>query len=172
MGRTGQWWGYEHLGIEPDIFTLAKGLGGGIPIGALLCKSLCDVFQPGDHASTFGGNPFACGVALKVCQALEQENILANVQARGEQLRSGLRALGQRYPNLIDHIRGWGLINGLVLKADQALTSVEVVKMAMAEGLLLVPAGPKVVRFVPPLIVTAEEVDQALHIVAQALAQC
>lgn len=172
MGRTGRWWGYENLGIEPDIFTLAKGLGGGIAIGALLCQSFCDVFQPGDHASTFGGNPFACGVALSVCQTLEQENILANVQARGEQLRSGLSAIAQRYPHLIDHIRGWGLINGMVLKDDPALTSVDVVKTAMAEGLLLVPAGPKVVRFVPPLIVAAEEVDQALQIVDRSLAQC
>ncbi|PSB60056.1 aspartate aminotransferase family protein, partial [filamentous cyanobacterium CCP1] len=86
MGRTGKYWGYENLGIEPDIFTSAKGLGGGIPIGAMLCKSFCDVFQPGDHASTFGGNPFATGVALTVCRTLEQENLLANVQARGEQL--------------------------------------------------------------------------------------
>lgn len=88
MGRTGKYWGYENLGIEPDIFTSAKGLGGGIPIGAMLCKSKCDIFQPGDHASTFGGNPFACAVALAVCQTLEAENILANVQARGEQLRA------------------------------------------------------------------------------------
>ena len=154
MGRTGEWWGYENLGIEPDIFTLAKGLGGGVPIGAMLCKSFCDVFKPGDHASTFGGNPFVCGVALAVCQTLEQENMLANVQARGEQLRLGLSAIAQRYPHLIDHVRGWGLINGLVLKADLELTSVDIVKIAMAEGLLLVAAGPKVLRFVPPLIVT------------------
>ena len=171
MGRTGEWWGYETLGIEPDIFTLAKGLGSGIPIGAMLCKSGCDVFQPGDHASTFGGNPFACGVALAVCQTLEQKNILANVQARGEQLRSGLSAIAQRYPHLIDHIRGWGLINGMVLQAELEFTSVDVAKTAMAEGLLLVAAGPQVVRFVPPLIVTAEEVDQALRIVDQTLAK-
>ncbi|MDJ0707117.1 MAG: aspartate aminotransferase family protein [Leptolyngbyaceae cyanobacterium MO_188.B28] len=172
VGRTGRWWGYESLGIEPDIFTLAKGLGGGIPIGALLCKSFCNVFQPGDHASTFGGNPLACGVALSVCQTLEENDILANVQARGEQLRSGLSKLAQRYPHLIDHVRGWGLINGLVLKADLELTSVDVVKTAMADGLLLVPAGPKVVRFVPPLIVNAEEINQALQIVEQVLAKC
>ena len=172
MGRTGQWWGYENLGIEPDIFTLAKGLGGGIPIGAVLCKSFCDIFQPGDHGTTFGGNPFACGVALTVCQTLEKENVLANVQARGEQLRSGLSAIAQRYPHLVDHIRGWGLINGLVLKADLELTSLDVVKAVMAEGLLLISAGPTVVRFLPPLIVTAEEVDQALQIVEQVLAKC
>lgn len=171
MGRTGKYWGYENLGIEPDIFTSAKGLGGGIPIGATLCKKFCDVFQPGDHASTFGGNPFACGVALSVCQTLENEQILDNVQQRGEQLRAGLSAIASQYPNLIADVRGWGLINGLELKADAELTSADVVKAGISEGLLLVPAGPKVVRFVPPLIVTAEEIDQALQIVGNALSK-
>jgi len=170
MGRSGRYWGYENLGIEPDVFTSAKGLGGGVPIGALLCKSSCDVFQPGDHASTFGGNPFACAVALAVCQTLEREDILGNVRARGEQLRTSLRAIAQHYPHLISEVRGWGLINGLVLKPDIELTSVNIVKAAMAEGILLVPAGPQVVRFVPPLIVTAADVDTAVHALGKALA--
>lgn len=170
MGRTGYYWGYENLGIEPDIFTSAKGLGGGIPIGAMLCKAKCDVFQPGDHASTFGGNPFACGVALAVCKTLEQEHLLENVRARGEQLRAGLTAIAHKYPTLVADVRGWGLINGLELKADIELTAPAVVQSAIAEGVLLVPAGPKVLRFVPPLIVTAEEVDQALAAVDHALA--
>ncbi|HEY9847245.1 MAG TPA: aspartate aminotransferase family protein, partial [Candidatus Caenarcaniphilales bacterium] len=143
-GRTGKLWGYENLGIEPDVFTLAKGLAGGIPIGALLCKNFCHVFEPGDHASTFGGNPLACAAALCVCQILEQDQLLLNVQQRGEQLRAGLRVIAQKYPSWIHEVRGWGLINGLELKPEVALTSVEVVKAAVAEGLLLVPAGPKV----------------------------
>ncbi len=170
MGRTGKLWGYENLGIEPDIFTSAKGLGGGIPIGALLCKSFCDVFSPGDHASTFGGNPFACGVALSVCTALEQENILANVSDRGEQLRTGLQAIANKYPHLISEVRGWGLINGMEIKADVELTAGDIVKAAIAEGLLLVPAGLKVVRFVPPLIVTSSDIDAALQAIERALA--
>lgn len=170
MGRTGKFWGYENLGIEPDIFTSAKGLGGGIPIGATLCKKHCDVFQPGDHASTFGGNPFACAVALTVGQTIEGENLLQNVRERGEQLRAGLTAIAAQYPNQVAEVRGWGLINGMELKADIDLTSADVVKATMAEGLLLVPAGPKVLRFVPPLIVTAEEIDQALQAVARAMA--
>ncbi|RCJ31542.1 acetylornithine aminotransferase [Nostoc punctiforme NIES-2108] len=163
MGRSGKLWAYEHLGVEPDIFTSAKGLGGGIPIGAMMSKKFCDVFQPGEHASTFGGNPFVCGVALSVCQTLERENILQNVQDRGEQLRSGLKAIAAKYPQHIGEVRGWGLINGLELRADIQLTAVDVVNAAIKEGLLLVPAGPKVVRFVPPLIVTEAEVNTALE---------
>lgn len=170
MGRSGKLWGYQHLGVEPDIFTSAKGLGGGVPIGAMMSKKFCDVFQPGEHASTFGGNPFVCGVALSVCQTLEKENILQNVEARGEQLRAGLNAIALKYPHHIAEVRGWGLINGLELTADTQLTAAEVVKAAIDEGLLLVPAGPKVVRFVPPLIVTEAEVNQALQAVEKAIA--
>ncbi|MFB8787431.1 MAG: aspartate aminotransferase family protein [Potamolinea sp.] len=170
MGRTGKYWGYENLGIEPDIFTSAKGLAGGIPIGAMMCKKFCDIFQPGDHASTFGGNPFACAVALTVGQTLEQDNILQNVQERGEQLRTNLRAIADQYPNLFAEVRGWGLITGIELKPDIELTSVDVVKAAMAQGLLLVPAGPKVIRFVPPLIVSDQEIEQATQTFEQAIA--
>ncbi|MBD2514528.1 aspartate aminotransferase family protein [Nostoc sp. FACHB-973] len=170
MGRSGQLWAYEHLGVEPDIFTSAKGLGGGIPIGAMMSKKFCDVFQPGEHASTFGGNPFVCGVALSVCQTLERENILQNVQERGEQLRTGLKAIAAKYPHHISEVRGWGLINGLELRAEIALTAADVVNAAINEGLLLVPAGPKVIRFVPPLIVTEAEVNTALEAVDRAIA--
>lgn len=170
MGRTGKYWGYENLGIEPDIFTSAKGLAGGIPIGALMCKKFCDVFQPGDHASTFGGNPFACAVALAVGETLKRENLLQNAQERGEQLRTRLRAIASNYPHLFTEVRGWGLINGLELRTDIEMTSVDVVKAAIAEGLLLVPAGPKVIRFVPPLVVSAEEIEQAAQILEKVLA--
>ena len=170
MGRSGKLWSYEHLGVEPDIFTSAKGLGGGIPIGAMMSKKFCDVFQPGEHASTFGGNPFVCGVALSVCQTLERENILQNVQDRGEQLRSGLRAIAAKYPQQVGEVRGWGLINGFELRADIGLTAADVVNAAINEGVLLVPAGPKVVRFVPPLIVTEAEVNTALEAVEKAIA--
>ena len=170
MGRTGKFWGYENLGIEPDIFTSAKGLGGGIPIGATLCKQFCNVFQAGDHASTFGGNPFACAVALCVCQTLEKEHLLQNVEQRGEQLRQGLKAIAANYPAHITEVRGWGLINGMELNADTKLGAADIVKACMAEGLLLVPAGAKVIRFVPPLIVTAQEVDQALQAIHRGIA--
>jgi acetylornithine/N-succinyldiaminopimelate aminotransferase len=170
MGRSGQLWGHQTLGIEPDVFTSAKGLGGGIPIGALLAKSHCAVFQPGDHASTFGGNPFVCGVALAVCRTIERDHLLANAQARGEQLRAGLTQVAARYPQVLEQVRGWGLINGVALGEDSSIGAIDIVKAAMNSGLLLVPAGPKVVRFVPPLVIAAAEVEQAVARFEQAVA--
>ncbi|MCJ8281221.1 MAG: aminotransferase class III-fold pyridoxal phosphate-dependent enzyme, partial [Rivularia sp. ALOHA_DT_140] len=151
--------------VEPDVFTSAKGLGGGIPIGAMMTKKSCNVLQAGEHASTFGGNPFACAVATAVCHTLEKENILDNVSQRGEQLRQGLRNIAAKYPEHIAEVRGWGLIDGMELQAEIELNAIDVVKAAMNEGLFLAPAGAKVVRFVPPLIVTQAEVDTALQIV-------
>ncbi len=170
MGRSGMLWGYENLGIQPDIFTSAKGLGGGIPIGAMMCKAHCDVFEPGDHASTFGGNPFACAVALSVCNTMVQDNLIANARERGQQLRTGLQAMCDRYPQHLASVRGWGLIDGLVLQESSAIQARDVVGAAIAAGLLLVPAGVKVVRFVPPLTISAAEIDRALEIVDQAIA--
>lgn len=171
IGRSGKFWGYEKLGIEPDILTSAKGLAGGIPIGAMLCKDSCAVFEPGNHASTFGGNPFACAAALAVLQTLAEENILQNVQQRGEQLRVKLRAIAYKYPHLFSEVRGWGLINGIELRSDIELTSIQLVKAAMEQGLLLAPAGPKVLRFVPPLIVSEQEVNQAVSILEAVIMQ-
>ena len=171
VGRSGKFWGYEQLGIEPDILTSAKGLAGGIPIGAMLCKDFCAAFAPGNHASTFGGNPFACASALAVLQTIESEGILQNVEARGEQLRVRLRAIANKYPHLFSEVRGWGLINGIELTEGAKMTSIELVKAAMDNGLLLAPAGPKVLRFVPPLVVSAEEVDRAAVILEQVIEQ-
>ena len=157
------------MGVEPDILTSAKGLAGGIPIGAMLCKDSCAAFEPGNHASTFGGNPFACASALAVLKTIEDENILQNVQQRGEQLRVRLRAIANKYPAIFTEVRGWGLINGIELRSDIDLTSIQIVKAAMESGLLLAPAGPKVLRFVPPLIVSAEEIDKAASILEEVI---
>ncbi|MEM9946831.1 MAG: aspartate aminotransferase family protein [Cyanobacteria bacterium P01_D01_bin.36] len=169
MGRTGNLWGYQTIGVEPDIFTLAKGLGGGMPIGAILAKSHCDVFKPSEHGSTFGGNPFVCGVAGAVCKTLEKDNVVANVRSRGQQLRKGLKAIAQKYPSLCEGVRGWGLINGLVLKKDIDTVALDVVKAALSEGLLIIPAGAQVVRMVPPLIVSEADVEEALALLDRAL---
>ena len=171
MGRSGQYWGHEVLGIEPDVFTSAKGLGGGVPIGAMLCKEEFAVLKPGEHATTYGGNPFVCAVALAVCHTLERENLLTNVRDRGDQLRSGLQRVIEDYPAIFAHVRGWGLINGLVLNDDSELASIDIVKAAMEKGLLVVPAGPKVVRLVPPLIVSEAEIDEAIALIRETLAE-
>lgn len=171
VGRTGKLWGYENLGVEPDIFTSAKGLAGGIPIGAMLCKDFCAVFEPGNHASTFGGNPFVCASALTVLQTIETEGLLQNAQARGEQLRVKLRAIANQYPSIFTEVRGWGLINGLEISAEVELTSIDVIKAAMEEGLLLAPAGNKVLRFVPPLIVSEAEVNEATQILEKVMTE-
>ena len=162
MGRCGTLWGYEKLGVEPDVLTLAKGLGGGHAIGALMVKHHADHFVPGDHASTFGGNPFACRAGLTVARELQRRDLIQNAQHRGEQLRDGLEALVQRQPRLLKKARGWGLLQGLVLHEDSGLTALEVVKSAIAHGLLLVPAGPQVVRMVPPLVIRPREIKTLL----------
>ena len=109
-------------------------------------------------------------MALAVCRTLEQENLLTNVRERGEQLRAGLKAVADKYPGVVAEVRGWGLITGLVLNPDSDLVASTVVKAASEEGLLLVPAGPKVIRFVPPLIVSPEEIAQAVAVIDRALA--
>jgi len=172
VGRTGTLWGYEQLGVEPDIFTSAKGLAGGIPIGAMICKKFCDVFEPGNHASTFGGNPFATAMASAVLNTIEQDNLLENVKSRGQQLRELLQSLIDKYPKLFSEVRGWGLINGLEIKADHELTSLDIIKAAMEEGLLIAPAGTKVIRFVPPLIVSESEINQAVLHLERAIESC
>ena len=121
MGRTGKTWGYENLGIEPDVFTSAKGLGGGIPIGALRTKEHCNVLKPGDHASTYGGNPFVCAVALSVCKTLDSDDLRTNAYERGEQLRAGLQAIAADYSNDIEQVRGWGLIDGLMIREESRI---------------------------------------------------
>ena len=169
IGRTGKLWGYQNLGVEPDILTSAKGLAGGIPIGAMLCKDFCAAFEPGNHASTFGGNPFACASAIAVLETLDKESILQNVQQRGEQLRAKLRAIAKKYSTLFTEVRGWGLIDGIELRDGIDLTSIDLVKAAMDEGLLLAPAGTKVLRFVPPLVISQSEVDEAVNLLERAI---
>ena len=169
MGRTGTLWGYEQLGVRPDALTLAKGLGGGHAVGALMVRHNADVFEPGDHASTFGGNPFACQACLTVASEIEKRNLLRNVRERGAQLRDGLDRLVERFPDQLEGSRGWGLLQGLVLKNDCGITAVDVVKAALEEQLLLVPAGAQVVRMVPALVISAREIQALLTRLERAL---
>jgi acetylornithine aminotransferase len=168
VGRSGQLWGYEQLGVEPDAITLAKGLGGGIPIGALAVKAQVDHFRPGEHASTFGGNPFACRAGLTVLSELERRDLLNHVQRVGALLQELLAELVSRHPTLLEGVRGWGLLQGLVLRPE-APSAPEIVKAAMEQGLLLVPAGPQVVRFVPPLVIQPRHLRLAVDRLERAL---
>ena len=168
VGRSGQLWGYEQLGVEPDAITLAKGLGGGIPIGALAVKASVDHFRPGEHASTFGGNPLACRAGLTVLAELERRDLLSHVQRMGALLQELLAQLVSRHPTLLEGVRGWGLLQGLVLR-EEAPSAPDIVKAAMEQGLLLVPAGPRVVRFVPPLVIQPRHLRLAVDRLERAL---
>jgi len=172
MGRSGTLWGHEQLGVIPDVFTSAKALGGGVPIGAMMARGdAATTFGPGDHASTYGGNPLACAAALCVAQYLSDNDVLSNVRARGAQISAGLLEITERYPAVLGEVRGWGLLKGVAIKEDAGCTAAELVGDAMEEGLLLVAAGPSVVRFVPPLIVSEEEIDDALVRFEKAIAK-
>ena len=168
VGRSGRLWGYEQLGVEPDAITLAKGLGGGIPIGALAVKQAVDHFRPGEHASTFGGNPIACRAGLTVLAELDRRRLLPHVQAMGALLQQLLAELVARHPALLEGSRGWGLLQGLVLRPE-APPAPAVVKAALEQGLLLVPAGPSVVRLVPPLVIRPRHLRLAMAKVEAAL---
>ncbi len=158
MGRTGKLWGYENFNIEPDVFTIAKGLGGGHAIGALLVKEKANLFSPGDHASTFGGNPFACKAGLTVGTEIQKRNLLENVNFRGNELKEGLTKLSEDFPAHIEEVKGLGLMQGLAIKSNSKLTSQYFTKIALKEGLLVIGAGEKVIRMLPPLTISKREV--------------
>ena len=168
IGRTGTIFAWQHYGVQPDAITLAKGLGAGFPIGALVVTEKCaQSLQPGEHGSTFGGNPLACSVALTVLETLEKDAFLKNVSERGQQLQKGLEALHDQYSDLVKEVRGQGLMLGLALKESDNVA--KLVTECMKHGLLLIGAGADVIRFVPPLIVSEAEIKEALHIVDQSL---
>lgn len=167
VGRLGTWFGFQSYGIKPDAFSLAKGLGGGFPIGALVANAkLQDTFKAGAHGSTFGGTPLATATALAVLNIMEEENLLANAAARGEQFRNGLNALATKYAWMVG-ARGRGLMTGLVL--NQPAKQLE--QLMTAKGMLSITTSDKVIRMLPPLTITAAEVDEALSIIAAAAAE-
>ncbi len=163
IGRTGTLFAYEQYGIEPDVLTLAKGLGGGVPIGALLVKEKVAVLGPGDHGSTFGGNPLACAAALAVLQAVWDERLPEHAAAMGARLANGLKALADR--GLARAVRGRGLLLAVELNGEAG----PVVDRCREAGLLVNAVQPTVLRLAPPLIVTPAEIDQALAILDRVL---
>ena len=172
MGRTGNLFAFEGFkGVHPDGVSLAKGLGGGFPIGAILTtEKLADTFQPGDHGTTFGGNPLACAVALAVLKALTQPDFMKTVRECGGLLQAGLAQLHADFPQLITDMRGYGLMQGLAID-DAHLAVGELVVQARDRGLLLVGAGGNTVRLIPPLVVTPTEIQQALAILRSILTE-
>lgn len=168
MGRTGTLFAYEQLGVEPDIMTLAKGLGGGVPIGACLAtEEVAAAFTPGAHASTFGGNPLACAAALAVLRVLLNGRLLERSRRVGAYLVKGLNDCKASLPRTVVDIRGMGLLQGMELAGEGA----PVVQECLRRGLLINCTMEKVLRFVPPLIVTEAEVDRFLDTLTAVLSK-
>lgn len=159
MGRTGTLFAYEQLGVEPDIMTLAKGLGGGMPIGACLAKdAVAAVFTAGTHASTFGGNPLACAAGLAVCRILIEGRVLEQARRMGDYLAKELADFKDRHRAVRD-VRGLGLLQGLEVEIDAKA----VVADCLTRGVLVNATSERVLRFVPPLIITQAEIDRVLE---------
>ena len=167
VGRTGRFFAFEHFGVVPDAIGMAKGLGGGFPIGALWVRQpFADLFTPGSHGTTFGGTPLGCAAALAVLDILEKEQILEHVLAVSPHLYEGLADLQAEFPRLITTVRGLGFLAGIQLSVDPA----QVIKNLREGGLLCPAAGGQVVRLLPPLTATVADIDEAIAILRKVLA--
>jgi predicted acetylornithine/succinylornithine family transaminase len=165
IGRLGTLFGYEQFGVEPDIMTLAKGLGSGVPIGVLLAKEKASVFSPGDHGSTFGGNPLVCATSLAVLNYIIDNDMPARVQRLGLYLKSGMEKLKAKF-DFITEVRGRGLLLAMAFTSDIAG---EMVKTCLENGLLINNVKPNAIRFIPPFVITEADIDEALAIVEKVL---
>ena len=166
IGRLGTWFGYQAFGVQPDAVSLAKGLGGGVPIGAMLTtEALAGSLPAGMHGTTFGGNPLACRAALTVLQILEDDGLVEGAEVKGELLADGLAGVVARHPAVCAGVRGKGLLRGLILQ--EGFFARDCLPMAMDAGLMLTAAGERVVRFTPPLVVTEAELETAVARIEQ-----
>ena len=165
MGRTGTWFAWQGYDVKPDLFTLAKSLADGLPIGALVSNAaLADTFTPGSHASTFGGNPVSAAAALAVISVIEQEGLLEKARQTGELLKAALQNFVDQYDKLLE-VRGQGMMLGLVVDGDPN----EIVNAFAEQGLLVLTAKGNVVRFLPPLILKEEELEDAIDMMSDAI---
>ena len=165
MGRTGTWFAWQGFGVKPDLFTCAKALGGGLPMGALVSNAkFADVFTPSSHASTFGGNPVAAAAANAVISVIEEDGLLENVAKVGALLKEALQSFVDKYDKLLE-VRGKGLMLGLAVDGDAK----EVVDALAGQGLLALTAGPHVVRFLPPLCLGEDDLEDAVDMISDAL---
>ncbi len=167
MGRTGKFFSWENFGARPDIITMAKGLAGGIPIGAMLTGPRTDLFTPGDHGTTFGGNPIACAAGVATVSTIIEQNLLENAAQMGDYWGGKLTALSEKYA-FIDSPRGLGLMRAVNVKNDMAPV---IVQKALEHGLLLNNIGGKTLRMIPPLILTTADIDEAAGLLDQTLAE-
>ena len=159
MGRLGTLFGYQSFGVEPDIMTLAKGLGGGVPIGAFLAKDEACAFEPGDHGSTFGGNALTCAAGYASTKYIIENDLAGNAAEMGEHMGAGLEALKSKYSQ-IDEVRGMGLLWAVLFDSE---IGPDVVANCNNEGLLTNPLRPNAVRLMPPLTVSKDEIEQAME---------
>ena len=160
LGRTGKWFAHQHHGITPDVMTLAKGLGGGVPIGACLASPRADVFEPGDHGSTFGGNPLACMAALTVLTVVERDGLVGHAAEMGELLNGALQGLGAK------EVRGLGLMQAAEFAEPHAKAFQQ---SCLEAGLIINAVDENTIRLVPPLIITSAEIDRAQATMQQVL---
>ena len=171
MGRSGKFFAYEKYGIKPDVVTLAKGLAGGVPIGAFICtEEVAQAFKPGDHGTTFGGNPLACAAANVVLDTVPDEKFLAHVEEVGAYFKARLIELQKKYPAQISEIRGEGLILGAQLDKPKK-SGVEIVNECMKRGAIINCTVGTVLRFIPPLIITPAQVDEVINILDSVLGE-
>jgi acetylornithine aminotransferase/acetylornithine/N-succinyldiaminopimelate aminotransferase len=162
LGRTGRWFAHQHEGITPDVMTLAKGLGGGVPIGVCLAAPRADVFEPGDHGSTFGGNPLACSAALAVLRVIEEEGLVGHAAEMGDLLAGSLREL----PG-VSEVRGRGLMQAVVFEEPVAR---DVQARCLEEGVIVNAVDDRTLRLVPPLVIQPAEIDRAVDGIRRAQA--
>ncbi len=163
IGRTGRWFAFQHHNIQPDVMTLAKGLGNGVPIGACLARgAVAEIFQPGMHGSTFGGNPLACSAALAVLNTVETDDLIAQAQRLGKKMREDFQAQLAGIKGVVD-IRGKGLMLGIELDRPCA----ELVSQALAQGLLINVTAERVIRLLPPLIITDKQAEDIVQSVSK-----
>ena len=168
IGRTGKFLAFQHESVEPDVVALAKALGGGVPIGAMVCKKfLEEALPPGSHGSTFGGNPLASAAALAVLDVLENDGLLSQVNQRGEELSALLARTVSKFPKLVECARGRGLLQALVLR--EGVDARKVMSSVQESGALLTIAGGQALRFSPPLIISKAELEEGVSLLERAL---
>ena len=166
MGRTGKLFAYQKYGVVPDVLTTAKGLGGGVPIGAVIVNERADVLEPGDHGTTFGGNPLACRAGVTVIKELTKEGFLEEVEEKGNYLMKKLQEMKEEF-DLVADVRGMGLMIGIQFKEE--VNNREIATKCFENKLLVVPAGNNTVRFLPPLTVEYGEIDLAVETLKKVL---